>query len=133
MYNKPGYELINNTTWCMIGDAVCKGVALEAIQLAGHWKLNNIVVIYDNNQITCDGSVDLCNTEDVNARCAPVAGRSSRSKTDATTSMASSKPSPQAKASTEKPTFINVRTVIGVGSSVAGDAKALVLRTVMRT
>ncbi|KAK4234467.1 dihydroxyacetone synthase [Achaetomium macrosporum] len=68
-YNKPGYSLVDNTTWCMIGDACLQeGVALEAIQLAGHWKLNNLVVMYDNNQITCDGSVDLCNTEDINAK-----------------------------------------------------------------
>ncbi|KAF7539363.1 hypothetical protein G7Z17_g12428 [Cylindrodendrum hubeiense] len=124
-YNKPNYELVNNTTWCMIGDACLQeGVSMEAIQLAGHWKLNNLVVMYDNNQVTCDGSVDLCNTEDVNAKmracgwdvidvedgCFDVEGLV--------------KALLQAKASTEKPTFINVRTVIGVGSKVAGDAKA---------
>ncbi|KAH7131490.1 Transketolase, thiamine diphosphate binding domain-containing protein [Dactylonectria estremocensis] len=124
-YNKPGYDLVNNTTWCMIGDACLQeGVSMEAIQLAGHWKLNNLVVMYDNNQVTCDGSVDLCNTEDVNAKmracgwdvidvedgCYDVEGLV--------------RALLQAKASTEKPTFINVRTVIGVGSKVAGDAKA---------
>lgn len=124
-YNKPGFDLVNNTTWCMIGDACLQeGVALEAIQLAGHWKLNNLVVIYDNNQITCDGSVDLCNTEDVDAKmracgwdvinvedgCYDVAGLV--------------RALSRAKASTERPTFINVRTVIGIGSKVAGDAKA---------
>ncbi|GJN72750.1 hypothetical protein PLICBS_006825 [Purpureocillium lilacinum] len=126
-YNRPeaGFNLVDNTTWCMIGDACLQeGVALEAIQLAGHWKLNNLVVIYDNNQITCDGSVDLCNTEDVDAKmracgwdvlnvedgCYDVEGL--------VTALLS------AKASTEKPTFINVRTVIGIGSKVAGDAKA---------
>lgn len=52
VYNRPGFPLVNNTTWCMIGDACLQeGVALEAIQLAGHWKLNNLVVIYDNNQV----------------------------------------------------------------------------------
>jgi dihydroxyacetone synthase len=124
-YNKPGHGLVDNTTWCMIGDACLQeGVALEAFQLAGHWKLNNLVVIYDNNQITCDGSVDLCNTEDVNAKmracgwevidvldgCYDVDGL-----VEALF---------QAKSSVEKPSFINVRTVIGVGSKVAGDAKA---------
>lgn len=66
-YNRPDYELVNNTTWGMIGDACLQeGVALEAFQAASHWRLNNLVVIYDNNQITCDGSIDLCKTEDVN-------------------------------------------------------------------
>lgn len=40
----------------MIGDACLQeGMALEAISLAGHFKLNNLTFIYDNNQITCDG------------------------------------------------------------------------------
>ncbi|KAJ6788725.1 hypothetical protein PWT90_03923 [Aphanocladium album] len=124
-YNQPSYELVNNTTWCMIGDACLQeGVALEAFQAAGHWKLNNLVVIYDNNQITCDGSVDLCNTEDVNAKmracgwdvieiadgCFDVEGIVNALL--------------KAKESQEKPTFISIRTVIGIGSKVAGDAKA---------
>lgn len=60
-YNRPGFEgLVSNHTWCMIGDACLQeGVALEAISLAGHFKLNNLTIIYDNNQITCDGSVDV--------------------------------------------------------------------------
>lgn len=60
-YNRPGFEgLVSNHTWCMIGDACLQeGVALEAISLAGHFKLNNLTIVYDNNQITCDGSVDV--------------------------------------------------------------------------
>ncbi|KAL4985452.1 Transketolase, thiamine diphosphate binding domain-containing protein [Aspergillus falconensis] len=124
-YNRPGYDVVNNHTWCMIGDACLQeGVALEAISLAGHWKLNNLTIMYDNNQITCDGSVDLTNTEDINAKmracgwdvidvedgCYDVEGIVE----------ALSK----ARASTEKPTFINIRTVIGLDSKVAGQAAA---------
>lgn len=59
-FSKPGYEIVGNHTWCMIGDACLQeGVGLEAISLAGHYRLNNLTVIYDNNQITCDGSVDV--------------------------------------------------------------------------
>ncbi|CAM1507469.1 Fc.00g071100.m01.CDS01 [Cosmosporella sp. VM-42] len=124
-YNKPKYELINNTTWCMIGDACLQeGVALEAIQLAGHWKLNNLVVIYDNNQITCDGSVDLCNTEDVNAKMRACGWEVLEIEDGCYDVEGLVKALLQAKASTERPTFINVRTIIGVGSKVAGDAKA---------
>lgn len=124
-YNKPNYPLINNMTWCMIGDACLQeGVALEAISLAGHWKLNNLCVIYDNNQITCDGSVDLCNNEDVNAKMIACGwavidvddgNYDIRSIVEALVT---------ARASTDKPTFINVRTIIGIGSKSAGDAKA---------
>lgn len=124
-YNKPNHEIVNNTTWCMIGDACLQeGVALEAIQLAGHWKLNNLVVIYDNNQITCDGSVDLCNTEDVNTKMR-ACGWDVLEITDGCFDVEGIvKALLKAKSSAEKPTFINVRTVIGIGSKVAGNAKA---------
>lgn len=122
-YNRPGHEVVSNHTWCMVGDACLQeGVALEAISLAGHLKLGNLTVIYDNNQITCDGSVDLTNSEDVNAKmracgwetidiedgCFDVEGIVDALK--------------QARNSVDKPTFVNVRTVIGLGSAVAGDA-----------
>ncbi|CRK12268.1 hypothetical protein BN1708_010411 [Verticillium longisporum] len=124
-YNRPGYNVVDNMTYCMIGDACLQeGVALEAIQLAGHWKLNNLVIMYDNNQITCDGSVDLCNTEDVNAKM-EACGWDVVSIEDGNWDVEGIvKALTRARASQEKPTFINIRTVIGVGSAVAGDAKA---------
>ncbi|OBU00122.1 hypothetical protein VE01_01891 [Pseudogymnoascus verrucosus] len=124
-YNKPNYPLVNNMTWCMIGDACLQeGVALEAISLAGHWKLNNLCVMYDNNQVTCDGSVDLCNNEDVNAKMVACGwtvidvengNYDIRSIVNALVA---------ARESNDKPTFINIRTTIGIGSKSAGDAKA---------
>lgn len=125
VYNRPGFPLVDNTTWCMIGDACLQeGVTMEAIQLAGHWKLNNLVVIYDNNQITCDGSVDLCNTEDINAKMMAcnwnvIEVENGTSDVEAIVAALEA-----AKASTDKPTFVNVHTVIGIGSKVQGDAKA---------
>ncbi|KAI6779340.1 dihydroxyacetone synthase [Emericellopsis cladophorae] len=124
-YNRPGYDLVNNTSWCMIGDACLQeGVALEAIQLAGHWRLGNLVVIYDNNQITCDGSVDMCCSEDVNAKMDACGWHVINVHDGCHDVEGLVKALLQAKASTDKPTFVNVRTVIGVGSKVAGDAKA---------
>ncbi|KAB8606270.1 hypothetical protein FH972_025899 [Carpinus fangiana] len=125
-YNKPSFDVVNNHTWCMIGDACLQeGVALEALSLAGHLVLDNLTVIYDNNQITCDGSVDITNTEDVNAKmracgwevidvedgCFNIAG------------IINALEQSKSKEST-KPTFINIRTIIGVGSAVAGNAVA---------
>lgn len=124
-YNRPNYPVVDNTTWCMIGDACLQeGVALEAISLAGHWKLNNLVVIYDNNQITCDGSVDLCNNEDVNAKMV-ASGWDVIDVEDGNYDIEGIvRALITAKNSEEKPTFINIRTVIGIGSKVAGDAKS---------
>lgn len=122
-FNRPDHDIVTNHTWCMIGDACLQeGVALEAISFAGHLKLNNLTIMYDNNQITCDGSVDLTNTEDINAKmracgwdvidiedgCFDIEGIVLALK--------------QARTSPEKPTFVNIRTVIGLGSAVAGSA-----------
>jgi len=124
-YNRPDFPILDNTTWCMIGDACLQeGVALEAISLAGHWKLNNLVVIYDNNQITCDGSVDLCNNEDVNAKML-ACGWDVIDVEDGNYDIEGIvRALTTAKNNKNKPTFINVRTVIGIGSRSAGDAKA---------
>jgi dihydroxyacetone synthase len=125
-YNKPGFDVVNNTTWCMVGDACLQeGVALEAISLAGHWKLDNLIVIYDNNQITCDGSVDLANTEDVNAKMA-ASGWEVLEVADGNNDVEAIVAALVRARSSQsgKPVFINIKTTIGVGSKVAGDAKA---------
>ncbi|KAF2492528.1 transketolase [Lophium mytilinum] len=126
VYNKPGFSLVDNMTWCMIGDACLQeGVALESIQLAGHWKLNNLTVIYDNNQVTCDGSADIANSaEDVNAKMR-ACGWNVIDILDGNHDVeAIVKALVAARSSKDKPTFVNVRTIIGIGSQVAGDAKA---------
>jgi len=124
-YNKPNFPVVDNTTWCMIGDACLQeGVALEAISLAGHWKLNNLVVIYDNNQITCDGSVDICNNEDVNAKMR-ACGWNVLDVEDGNHDIETIvRALITAKTSKDKPSFINIRTTIGLGSKSQGDAKA---------
>jgi len=69
VYNRPDFPVVDNHTFCTIGDACLQeGVAMEAVSLAGHWRLNNLTIIYDNNQITCDGSVDIACVDDVNAK-----------------------------------------------------------------
>lgn len=124
-YNKPGYELVNNQTFCMIGDACLQeGVGLEAISLAGHLRLDNLTVMYDNNQVTCDGSVDLTNTEDINAKMR-ASGWDVIDVPDGNYDVESIvKALEHSRQSTEKPTFINIRTVIGLGSRIAGTAPA---------
>jgi len=125
LYNRPGFDVVANHAWCVVGDACLQeGVALEALSLAAHLRLNNLTVVYDNNQVTCDGSVDMTNTEDVDAKmratgwnvidvedgCYDVDGL--------VAALA------EARGSRDKPTFINVRTVIGLGTALAGTSLA---------
>ncbi|ROV93648.1 hypothetical protein VMCG_08037 [Cytospora schulzeri] len=124
-YNKPGFEVVSNHTWCMVGDACLQeGVGLEAISLAGHWKLNNLTIIYDNNQITCDGSVDMVNREDINAKMR-ACGFDVLEIEDGCYDVDSIVDAlEQSRKSKDKPTFINIKTTIGIGSKVAGKAAA---------
>ena len=123
-YNREGFEVVNNMTYCTIGDACLQeGVGMEAIQLAGHFRLRNLVVLYDNNQITCDGSVDLCNTEDVDAKMR-ACGWNVLDVLDGNYDVEGIVAALELARRSDRPTFVNVRTVIGVGSKVQGDAQA---------
>ncbi|KIX01906.1 transketolase [Rhinocladiella mackenziei CBS 650.93] len=123
-FNKPGFDIVSDHIWCMVGDACLQeGVGLEAISFAGHMRLNNLTVIYDNNQITCDGLVSLANTEDVNAKMR-ACGWNVIDIKDGCFDVEGIAKALEASRSSSLPTFVNVRTVIGVDSAVAGDAVA---------
>ncbi|RHZ55355.1 hypothetical protein CDV55_105017 [Aspergillus turcosus] len=110
---------------CMIGDACLQeGVALESIQLAGHWRLNNLVIIYDNNQVTYDGSVDICNSEDINTKIRACSWDVIDVENSCYNVEGITAALMRARSSKEKPTFINIHTVIGVESKFTSDAKA---------
>lgn len=120
-YNQPGLDVISSTTWCMVGDACLQeGVALEAIQLAGHWRLNNLVVIYDNNSSTCEGSLSISSSELINPKMEACGWDVIDVPNGSYDVAALVSALSQAKNSTSRPTFINVHTVIGIGSAVQG-------------
>ena len=66
-----GTELVDHHTWVIAGDGcLMEGINHEAIGLAGHLKLGRLIVLWDDNKITIDGSVSLSSSEDVLARYA---------------------------------------------------------------
>lgn len=79
---------------------------------------------YDNNQVTCDGSVDLVNSEDVNAKMRACGFHVLGVEDGCYDVEGIVRVLEEARESKEKPTFINIRTTIGLGSAVAGKAAA---------
>lgn len=64
-----GADLVNHYTYVMAGDGcLMEGVSEEAISLAGHLKLNKLIVFWDNNNVTIDGKATLASSTDQHAR-----------------------------------------------------------------
>lgn len=63
VFNKPGYELVNNYTYCIFGDGCAmEGVASEAASTAGHLKLGKLICLYDDNHISIGKANHACST-----------------------------------------------------------------------
>ena len=114
-YNKEGYELFDHYTYVICGDGdIMEGVASEASSFAAVQKLNKLVVLYDSNDICLDGETKDAFSENVRARYEAY-GWNTILVEDGANVEAVSVAIEQAKAS-DKPTLIEVKTVIGAGS-----------------
>ncbi len=68
-YNRPGIKIIDHYVYAIVTDGdLMEGVSSEAASFAGHQKLGKLIYLYDDNQISIDGSTDLAFTEDRKAR-----------------------------------------------------------------
>jgi dihydroxyacetone synthase len=124
-FNKEGHQLISSRIYCTTGDGcIQEGVALEAMAIAGRLGLNNLTLCYDNNDVTCDGPLNWIVTEDTNAKVQAM-GWNVIDVFDGDTSVENITAAlEEAKLEKSKPTFINIRTTIGFGTSTAGTFKS---------
>ena len=125
MFNKPGYTLFDHDTYvfCSDGDLM-EGVASEAASFAGHLKLANLCWIYDSNGITIEGGTPLAFDEDVAERFRGY-GWKTLVLDDAEDTDGFAKLIEEFRATDDRPTFILVRSVIGIGFPTrAGTHKA---------
>lgn len=123
VYNKPGFDLFNNFTYVFCGDGCLQeGITQEAASLAGHLGLGRLIVLYDDNNITIDGETHLSFSEDIPKRFEAL-GWHSLTVTDGFDVNALEQAIESAKAVTDKPTIISVKTIIGFGSVNQGKEK----------
>jgi transketolase len=123
VYNKPGFEIVNHYTYALCGDGdLMEGVSHEAASLAGTLKLGKLIFLYDDNLISLDGPTELSYTEDVLKRFEAYHWHVQRV-TDGNDLVAIEAAIDAAKAETDRPSLIAVRTVIGYGSPKAGTNK----------
>jgi transketolase len=120
-FNKPGHTIVDHYTYVILGDGCnMEGVASEAASLAGHLKLGKLIMLYDSNSISIDGSTDIAFTEDVGKRYEAYGWHVSYVKDGDTDVDAIAKAVAEAKAISDKPSMIIVTTTIGYGSPNKG-------------
>ncbi|MBQ1268852.1 MAG: transketolase [Clostridia bacterium] len=121
-FNREGYPVVDHYTYALTGDGCMQeGIEYEAASLAGTLKLGKLIVFYDKNNITIEGSTDVAFTEDVGARH-KAQGWQVLTVEDGNDTAAIARAVKKAQKETEKPSLIIVKTVIGYGSPKAGTA-----------
>ena len=113
-FDRPGFPVADHRTYAVCGDGCMQeGIASEACSLAGTLKLNKLTLLYDDNDISIEGSTDIAFTEDVGKRFEAYGWNVIRLKdgNDYTQVLAALKESEKS----DKPTLIICPTVIGFG------------------
>jgi transketolase len=124
-FNRDGHAIVDHHTYVFLGDGcLMEGISHEACALAGAWKLNKLVAVYDDNGISIDGQVTPWFIDDTPARFKAY-GWNVIGPVDGHDVEAVSKAIASARRSAEKPTLIVAKTHIGKGSpNRANTAKA---------
>jgi transketolase len=124
-FNRDGHAIVDHHTYAFLGDGcLMEGISHECCALAGAWKLNKLVAIYDDNGISIDGKVTPWFIDDTPARFRAY-GWNVIGPVDGHDIEALDRAIADARGSAEKPTLIVAKTHIGKGSPNRADtAKA---------
>ena len=122
-YNRGEHRVVDHYTYALCGDGdLQEGISYEACSFAGHQGLGKLILLYDDNRITIDGSTDLSWCEDVDARFEAMGWHAQS--VDGHDREAIDAAIEQAKAETQRPSMIRCRTHIGHGSPNKQDTAA---------
>jgi transketolase len=116
VFNTPEHAVVDHYTYVVASDGdLMEGVSNEASSLAGHLRLGKLVVLYDDNHISIDGSTDLAFTEDRLGRYAAL-GWHTLGPIDGHDMDAVAEALRTARAVADRPSIIGCRTTIGFGA-----------------
>ncbi|NLM65600.1 MAG: transketolase [Enterococcus sp.] len=119
-YNQTDFSVVDHYTYALCGDGdLMEGVSQEASSMAGHLKLGKLIVLYDSNDISLDGPTSKAFTENVGQRYEAY-GWQHLLVEDGNDLAAISAAIDAAKAEKDKPTLIEIKTVIGFGAPKEG-------------
>ena len=120
-FNTAKHKIVDHYTYSLVGEGCLQeGVASEACSLAGHLKLGKLIVYYDCNKISIDGSTDITFTEDIAKRFEAYGWQVLNGSMYNPEEIL--KLSEEAKKCTDKPTLIILKSVIGYGAPLQGTA-----------
>lgn len=123
-FNRPGFTLVDHYTYVIAGDGdLMEGISSEACSLAGHLGLGKLVLLYDDNHISIDGSTELAFTENRLERF-DAYGWHTQEVPDGNDTAAIRTAVQNARKNTDRPSIIAVRTHIGFGSPNKQDTSA---------
>jgi len=115
VFNKEGFPVVDHYTYALGGDGcMMEGISSEAFSLAGTLGLGKLIILYDSNRISIEGSTDIAFTENVQKRMEAF-GFQTITVEDGNDLEAIGKAIEEAKADTTRPSFITVKTQIGYG------------------
>ena len=124
VFNKEGYPVVDHYTFALGGDGcMMEGISSEAFSLAGTLGLSKLIVLYDSNRISIEGSTDIAFRENVQKRMEAF-GFQTLEVMDGNDLEEIGKAIEEAKADKTRPSFITVHTQIGYGSPKQGTASA---------
>ena len=119
-FNTEDITLFDNYTYVLCGDGCLQeGVALEALSICGHQQLDKFILLFDSNDIQLDGETNMTISENTKAKYEAM-GFNYILVEDGNSVEKISHAISLAKSQNEKPSFIEVRTVIGYGSNMEG-------------
>ncbi|MEA3445682.1 MAG: transketolase [Bacteroidota bacterium] len=114
-FNINNSNIVDHYTYCLVGDGdLQEGISHEAASFAGHHKLNKLIVLYDDNDITIDGATGLSFSEDIEKRFESYGWHVQ--KVDGHNFEEINKSILAAQSETKKPSIISCKTKIGFGS-----------------